>query len=284
MPRKRRLPVSESPPKSDPDVASVLPAAADAEWASTDSIATDIAVQDLVERYSVQPKKVLIAISGGMDSTTLAYLAIKTQISVDLVAFSYGSKHNPYERYAQTLVAGVVGKRIDNIDMKNVFKGVSSHLMQSGGAIPEGHYQATNMRQTVVPGRNLIFVSVLAAYAQSMGLDEVWLGAHDGDHAIYPDCRADWLDAVDRTVELQTEGTVRVRAPFIAMDKVSILPVGLYLGVPYRFTRTCYSDQPTACGKCGSCQERLAAFAANGVEDPIAYQSRTVLPKEDATE
>lgn len=219
-------------------------------------------------------RKVVISISGGMDSTTLAYFAREVCSEVKLVSFEYGSKHNQYEAKALRRLSSTLQLPIARINLESAFKGIESNLMRIGGDIPHGHYERSNMSLTVVPGRNLIMASILAGIAESAGYDSVWLGTHDGDHAIYPDCRKEFVEAASDTVHLSSDGRVSVDAPFISMDKRSILKVGTELSVPYRLTRTCYSPQAVSCGKCGACVERLEAFEFCGIEDPLQYEDR----------
>lgn len=224
--------------------------------------------------------KIILSLSGGMDSATLLAHAKDQGHTVLLaVSFSYGSKHNRFELQAAEQIAQFYSTPHRLITMDGVFAGFKSNLMLCGGAIPEGHYEAKNMEQTVVPARNIIFASVLAGVAWSLEAKEVWLGAHAGDHAIYDDCRRDFMDSMDKSLQLGTGGRVRLRAPFIVDNKTSILKIGRRLGVPYRMTRTCYQNQEKACGRCGSCQERLEAFAANGDTDLLEYESREIMPK-----
>jgi 7-cyano-7-deazaguanine synthase len=225
--------------------------------------------------------KIVVSFSGGMDSLTLLGFAISEfgRENVIPVGFSYGSKHNQWEHRAAQMAVGFydVSYSIIPLDfVKDMFK---SDLLQSGGEIPEGHYEAESMKRTVVPCRNLIFASILAGFAESEGAERVYLGVHAGDHAIYPDCRAKFIYQLCDTVLTATEGKVKVAAPFLHVDKAEILRIGLKTGVPYNFSRTCYKDQPVACGKCGSCQERLAAFEEVGMTDPLEYESREILPK-----
>ena len=142
----------------------------------------------------------------------------------------------------------------------------------SGGEIPEGHYNDATMSQTVVPGRNLMFASILAGYAESIGFNRIALGVHKGDHEIYPDCRKEFVKALDSCIYLSTDKSVEVYTPLIDMDKIEIVQEGLDLEVPYHLTRTCYKDQERSCGVCGSCVERLEAFKLNNVKDPIEYE------------
>jgi 7-cyano-7-deazaguanine synthase len=243
-----------------------------------------VAVEEFIATWGKAPKKVMLAMSGGMDSVTLAYLAQATQWESTNVSFLYPSKHNVYEKAALRALSrhyGIetnyvyVGEILNTVEeLAKKAGGKPSALMRGGPKLPEGHYRAENMRQTVVPGRNLLFASIMAATAEAGGYDEIWLGIHSGDHEIYPDCRPAWFQAVRAVVTEQTRGKVSVQAPFLEMDKTTILPIGFALGVPYHRTRTCYSDGPTACGRCGACCERLEAFAKNGVEDPLVYHDR----------
>lgn len=226
--------------------------------------------------------KAIVSLSGGMDSVTLLAFALQELgvENVEAVGFSYGSKHNKYENAAAHAVAKHYGVPFKLIDFTSIAAGFTSHLLKDGGAIPEGHYEAASMAQTVVPGRNIIFAAILSGLAWSRDVKHVYLGIHSGDHAIYPDCRPAFFYAMKAALMAGTDNRVNLLAPFLQDDKTKIIKWGLQHDVPYNMTRTCYQDAITACGRCGACQERLAAFAANGIEDPIPYQSRVILPKE----
>ena len=122
----------------------------------------------------------------------------------------------------------------------------------------------------------LIFLSIMAGYAESIGADTVAFGAHSGDHAIYPDCRPEFVYAANTTLYLSSDKKITIEAPFLYLDKTKILEIGYsideHFRPPYELTRTCYKDQPISCGKCGSCQERLEAFKNIGKIDPIEYE------------
>ena len=214
----------------------------------------------------------IISLSGGMDSTTLLAVAIQEGRSCLTIGFTYGSKHNQFENEAARLVSQYYEIPFRLIDFSSVSTHFKSDLLSSGGEIPEGHYEASNMKQTVVPGRNMVFASILAGIAWTEGVGEVWLGIHSGDHAIYPDCRPDFFKAMDSAVIHGTDKRVCLKAPFLEMNKISILARGKQLEVPYWLTRTCYKAQSIACGKCGACQERLEAFRINGMDDPVEYE------------
>ncbi len=186
---------------------------------------------------------------------------------VECFGFDYGSKHSTYELPAAKRIASYYGVPFSIIDLTEIGRHLSSNLLKSGGPIPEGHYKAENMKLTVVPCRNIIFLSILAGIAESKKADIIAIGIHQGDHAIYPDCRLEFFRQMDRAIRLGTDGKVSLYAPFLSTDKTGIVKWGLQHGVPYRLTRTCYKDQPEPCGKCGSCVERLEAFEKNGAKD-----------------
>jgi len=222
-----------------------------------------------------------MGLSGGMDSSTLLAYLLDKDYDVTACVFTYGSKHNAYEnRAAKSIVEHYrnLGFPVAPIymDLTEIFKPFKSDLLLSGGAIPEGHYEAENMKSTVVPGRNLMFISIMAGIAESIDARLVALGVHAGDHAIYPDCREDFIHSANNTVMLSSDGRVAITAPFQSFNKADILHAGYILenGLfpPYHLTRTCYKDQELACGKCGSCQERLEAFQKIGIVDPIEYE------------
>lgn len=217
--------------------------------------------------------------SGGMDSATvLLWLLEQGFKRVVAFQFVYGSKHNKHERRAATVFHGNMVARYPNqrielrmLDLSAAFNGIQSNLMQTGGDIPEGHYTDASMSATVVPGRNMIFISLLAGHAWSLGAEIVALGVHQGDHAIYEDCREVFVEQMAEAVKLGTGDRVRLVAPFLSTDKEGILRYGVEKNLPYQHTRTCYKDQALSCGKCGSCVERLEAFSNIGETDPVNY-------------
>jgi 7-cyano-7-deazaguanine synthase len=224
--------------------------------------------------------KIVIGLSGGMDSATLLGMLLNYGYEVHCCSFMYGSKHGKWElESAKKIIqyylldGAPVYHHIYNLT--SVFDGFESALLKTGEAIPEGHYNDENMRKTVVPGRNLIFASIMAGLAESIGANLIELGVHAGDHHIYPDCRFEFIHFLHHTVYSSSDEKVQVRAPFIEYNKADILRRGLALPiqVPYQLTRTCYKDQELACGLCGSCRERIEAFEKNGIKDPVQYGS-----------
>lgn len=228
----------------------------------------------------MNPEKIVIGLSGGMDSTTLLGLLLEQGYEVHCCLFSYGSKHNRWERQAAEKVVEYyrdAGKPVFSYEMElfGAMWAFKSNLLKWGGEIPEGHYEAESMRQTVVPGRNLIMAAVMAGLAESIGAKFIALGVHQGDHHIYPDCRMEFIKALDSTIYLSSDRKVEVLAPLLNDNKTTIIARGkenCMIPVPYELTRTCYKDQPISCGKCGSCRERLEAFSNLGLQDPIKYE------------
>lgn len=214
----------------------------------------------------------VISLSGGMDSATLLAMCQASALPNLAVSFDYGSKHAKYEQECVRELCKHYSVELIQINLRNVGGLLSSNLLLQGGDIPEGHYEDESMKLTVVPGRNMIFISILTGIAQSRGAGEVALGIHAGDHAIYPDCRPEFFNSMKQTIAFSTEGQINLVAPFLDMNKISILKWGIDHSVPYQFTRTCYKNQPISCGKCGACQERLEAFLENDQTDPITYQ------------
>ncbi len=222
----------------------------------------------------------IISLSGGLDSAVLLDHVLACGYKVkQAISFTYGSKHNQYENEAAKKLALIRGVPHMLMDLTAVFKDFKSSLLKTGGELPQGHYEEDSMRQTVVPFRNGIFLSILTGLAESLKADYVFIGAHAGDHFIYPDCRPEFLAAIGAAAFEGTGKSVRILHPFMNFDKAWIVKHGFEMGTKFGVTRTCYADQPTACGTCGSCQERLWAFDKNSIVDPLPYMNRKLLPK-----
>jgi 7-cyano-7-deazaguanine synthase len=137
--------------------------------------------------------------------------------------------------------------------------------------VPEGHYEAESMKATVVPNRNAIMISIAYGHAVSIGAETVGVGVHAGDHAIYPDCRAQFIDMLSSTLQVGNDSDLRIYAPFIDKTKSDIVKYGTALGVPFDLTWSCYKGLEKHCGRCGTCVERKEAFQLAGVNDPTEY-------------
>ena len=202
--------------------------------------------------------KAVLVYSGGLDSTTLLY-EYKDSIAL-AVSFDYGSKHNKRELEYAALNCKRLGIRHLVIPLEFMGKYFKSDLLIGGGDIPEGSYADENMKSTVVPFRNGIMLSIAAGLAESYELDAIMLANHSGDHAIYPDCRPEFIEGMAAAVEAGTYNGVKVVSPYCNMTKREIALRGRELGVDYSLTYSCYKGGEKHCGKCGTCVERKEAL------------------------
>ena len=223
--------------------------------------------------------KVVVLCSGGMDSVTALHWARREHTVHAAVSFDYGSKHNPRELPFAAEHAAQLGVRHETVPLQFMDRLFASGLLASGGDIPEGHYEAANMKQTVVPFRNAIMLSIAAGFAESIGGEGLVIAAHSGDHAIYPDCRDDFMRAMGEAMRLGTYAGVQLLRPFIALNKGEIAALGARLGVDFARTWSCYKGGTVHCGKCGTCVERREAFAQVGLTDPTIYAATDPLPQ-----
>ena len=209
----------------------------------------------------------VIIVSGGMDSITLLY-DYRERIGL-AITFDYGSKHNakeiPFAKWHCDKLS-INHITIPLLFINDYFK---SDLLQSGGDIPEGHYESDNMKSTVVPFRNGIMLSIAAGIAESNGFHHILLGNHSGDHAIYPDCREEFITAMSSAIQAGTYENVEILAPYTNINKMDISRIGQKIGVDYSKTWTCYKGEDIHCGVCGSCVERKEALAGF---DTTVYQ------------
>ena len=222
--------------------------------------------------------KVIVLCSGGMDSVTALHWARREHDVVAAVSFDYGAKHNHREIPFAAAQAALFGVRHEVIALDFVNRLFASDLLKNGGAVPDGHYEAVNMKQTVVPFRNAIMLSIACGFAESVGADGLVIAAHGGDHAIYPDCREDFMRAMSDAMRHGTYAGVQLLRPFIEMDKSRIAAEGARLSVDFAATWSCYKGGAIHCGTCGTCVERREAFALAGLVDPTVYASSAPLP------
>jgi len=222
--------------------------------------------------------KVVVLCSGGMDSVAALYDAAQIHEVTAAISFHYGAKHNdreiPFAKWHADRLS------IPHITVPLAFIGeqFESDLLQKGGEIPKGHYEEETMKKTVVPFRNGIMLSIAGGFAESKGAHGLVIAAHSGDHAIYPDCREDFLSAMADAIRLGTYARVEVMRPFVTMTKTEIARRGHDLGVDFSQTWSCYVGGDVQCGECGTCVERREAFLLAGIVDPTAYLATPPLP------
>ncbi len=216
-------------------------------------------------------KDSVIILSGGMDSVTLLHYR-KEDIAL-AVSFDYGSNHNAREIECARYQCSLLGIEHLVIPLDFMGKYFRSSLLEGADKIPEGHYSSENMKSTVVPFRNGIMLSVACGLAESRGLHHVMMANHGGDHAIYPDCRPEFVDAMSDAMRLGTYDGITIVAAFTNISKSDIARIGKSLGVDYSHTYSCYKGEEKHCGKCGTCVERKEAMMEAGIPDPTIYEN-----------
>lgn len=218
------------------------------------------------------PRRVVAIYSGGMDSFTLLHRLLRQGYEVHALSFNYGQRHRKELQYARQVCEelGLSHKVVDITAINQLLLGSS---LTDDIEVPEGHYEDENMKSTMVPNRNMIMLSLAIGYAVSLKAEAVYYGAHGGDHAIYPDCRPLFVEKMNEVSRIANYEPVEVIAPYLYANKIEILREGLAMGLDYAKTWTCYNGRERACGKCGSCIERLEAFSRNGVADPLPYET-----------
>ena len=241
-------------------------------------------------------KHVVVSLSGGMDSSTLLLRCLSEYDSVTALSFDYGQKHRVELERAQQLVGYLLNNGLNVnyrvIKLDGLVDLLNSALVTGGKDVPEGHYEQDNMKETVVPNRNKIFASLTQAVALSIANEkqeqtDIALGIHAGDHAIYPDCRQEFRDADDAAFRIGNWDADRVGyfTPYLETDKLGILKdgqtlvneLGIDFNEVYKRTNTSYKPYPSGNSdyKSASSVERIEAFIALGVDDPVQYEDET---------
>lgn len=226
--------------------------------------------------------KVIVLCSGGMDSVVALHRAAREHEVAGVASFDYGSKHNARELPFAAEHAALVGAPHTTIPLDFIGEHFASNLLKDAPPVPEGHYEDTTMRQTVVPFRNGIMLAVAAGFAESVGAAGIVIAAHSGDHAIYPDCRESFMEAMGAALKSGTYAGIELLRPFISMNKAAIAAEGARLGVDFARTWSCYVGGAIHCGKCGTCVERREAFIDAGLPDPTKYADNGPLPPRPA--
>lgn len=218
------------------------------------------------------PASAIAVYSGGMDSTVMLSSMLEDGIDVKgALSIDYGQKHRK-EIDAAVEVCAELGIEHRIADLRGI-SALFGHsgLTDSETEVPEGHYEEDSMKQTVVPNRNMILISVATAWAITKEAEAIAYAAHSGDHAIYPDCRVEFADALDEAIRLCDWSSVWLYRPFVNMSKQLIVTEGARMGSPLGKTWSCYKGGALHCGKCGTCIERREAFHLAEVDDPTVY-------------
>lgn len=220
----------------------------------------------------------LVLLSGGMDSTTAMSWAADQDELGGALSINYGQRH-----IRELESAEAVAKWYDAphyvLDLSGWGRMLTgSALTDPDVELPYGHYAAETMRATIVPNRNATMLNAAAGVAMSLGHGSVVTAIHAGDHAVYPDCRPEFLESLNETLGHATEGAIEVLAPFVHISKTDIARLGSKLHTPFGLTWSCYEGGDLHCGRCGTCTERIEAFHDAGIFDPTEYRSWDLTP------
>ena len=215
----------------------------------------------------------VLVYSGGLDSTVLLYYLKNLGHKVHTLTFSYQQRHKKEIEAAHNLTKelGIEHRLLDLENIADIF-GDKNALTSNNHAVPTGTYHKGTLPITWVPNRNMIFIALAGAWAVTQNATGIAYGAHAGDHPIYPDCSPDFVQAASNTLRFARQKPLKLWAPFLNKKKEAIVQKGLELGVPFEKTWSCYHGKHTHCGHCPTCLERLNAFEACGVEDPVVYE------------
>lgn len=225
----------------------------------------------------LSPRHAIVVASGGLDSTVLAFWLAASGSELTLLSFNYGQRHRVELDHAVeiALVLNCPHEIVNLAELGRPLGG--SALTDSVVPVPDGYYTDESMRATIVPNRNAIMLDIAVAVAVARKAAAVAFGAHAGDHAIYPDCRPEFVEQFARTASVANEGLLaadfEIVAPFLAQSKADIVHIGAALHVPFERTWSCYRGGEVHCGTCGTCTERREAFAHNNIIDPTIYQT-----------
>lgn len=220
----------------------------------------------------------VVLFSGGLDSTVALALVVENGDRAATLSVDYGQRHGGRELEAAARIADHYGVPHRVLDLSAVRDFLAAGALTSSAVeVPEGHYAADTMADTVVPGRNLLMLAAASSYAARLGARRVVTAVHAGDHYVYPDCRPPFIEAAARASKLGTEGhgDVDVVAPFVGQSKADIARLGAELGAPLHLSWSCYAGGTIQCGRCGTCVERIEAMHLAGVRDATRYADDT---------
>lgn len=216
--------------------------------------------------------KAVLIYSGGLDSTTLLYHLRHEGHELRCLGIDYGQRHRRELESGKSICASL-GIEYRIADLGSIRPFLAGSALTDDIEVPNGHYTEQSMRQTVVPNRNMIMISVAIGWAVSLKYDAVAYAAHAGDHTIYPDCRPAFTEAMALTAGLCDWRPIQLYCPFIDKSKADLVRIGSELGVPFEKTWSCYQGGEAHCGRCCTCTERREAFRLAGVADPTVYST-----------
>lgn len=225
-------------------------------------------------------KKAVVLISGGLDSATTAAIAKSEGYDIYALSFNYGQRHLREVESAKAVAKSMDAK--DHLIISFDMRKIGGSALTADIDIPldrETDEMSEGIPITYVPARNTIFLSFALSYAETIGAEDIFIGVNQIDYSGYPDCRAEFIEAFEKTANFATkagvEGTskFRIRTPLIKMTKADTVKKGLELGVDYSLTWSCYTGGELACGRCDSCKLRLAGFSEAGAKDPLKYET-----------
>lgn len=216
-------------------------------------------------------EKAVVLLSGGIDSVTAFHQARQNSEVIAAISFDYGSKHNRREIPFAQMHCRAAEVEHRSVELGFIARQFRSSLLESGAEIPGNPYDEESMRSTVVPFRNGIMLSLATGFAASRDASAVVIGAHGGDHAIYPDCRPAFMKSMAAAMRAGSYAGIELRHPFIDYSKAEIVARAAELGIDLAQTWSCYKGGEVHCGVCGTCRERRAAFKAAGIPDPTEY-------------
>jgi len=216
-------------------------------------------------------KKAVVLISGGLDSAVTLYYALKRGFLCFGLIFDYGQRHKREIESAKR-ICGICGCNYELIRIRLPWKG--SSLLDNSLAVESRFGRPRSIPNTYVPGRNIIFLSFASSFAEVVGANTIFIGAHTQDYSGYPDCRWEFLKVMEDVLALGTRAgscgdRIKIEAPLIRMVKSQIIRLGLKLGVPFQHTWSCYRGGRYPCGRCDSCLYRAKGFQGAGLEDPL---------------
>lgn len=215
--------------------------------------------------------KIVVIYSGGLDSTVLLHHLINEGHQVHALSINYGQRHRCELKSAST-IAQTLAVPHELADLSGIhYLLAGSSLTSPEIPVAEGHYTESSMKSTIVPNRNMLFLALATSYALSINASAVAYAAHNGDHAIYPDCRSEFADAMQTAIQLADWNTIELMRPFVDWSKADIVQRGYQLNTPLERTWSCYNGGNVHCGRCGTCIERREAFDLCGIKDPTLY-------------